>query len=220
MSGSVKTVVITLGDSSETFTSTSGAAFVAALANGATLTGGAHSDFTYTDAGGTVMTFGAPVDDQYGASPFCAHAGSNLNDCFALPTSIVRPDQATTSLTWDVHANCATQFNQDGSLDCQYGCASGRSPTASATRSISPTSPIRCRSIPTPSGDWFKRSGATLANGATNASISYNYVSSTVTEVTDTGGRVWRITTGTNSLGLRRPARAPTTSASPPRAGR
>ena len=27
----------------------------------------------------------------------------------------------TTSLTWDVHANCATQFNEDGGLDCQYG---------------------------------------------------------------------------------------------------
>jgi hypothetical protein len=121
ISGSVTTVVVTLGDSSESFTSTSGAAFVAAQGNGVTLTGGSHSDFTYTDAGGTVMTFGAPVDDQYGASPFCAHAQSNLNGCFALPTGITRPDQATTSLTWDVHSNCSTHFNDDGGLDCQYG---------------------------------------------------------------------------------------------------
>jgi YD repeat-containing protein len=205
VSGAVRTVVITLGDRSEQFTSTSGGAFVAAQGNGATLTGGEHADFTYTGGGGSTITFGAPVEDRLGASSFCSHSGANLNGCQALATGMARPDGATTSLDWDIATLCATTFNLDGSLDCQYAWrlagVTNNFGYALAFNYISDSVPLH----QLPSGDWFKRSGITLSHGADSRTISYAYPSGGVMEVTDMGGRVWRLTAGANSLGIRRP---------------
>jgi len=210
ISGSVTTVLVVLGDASESFTSTSGGTFVSALGDGAKLTGGNHSDFTYTGRDGTVVIFGAPADDQYGASNLCSHAGANQNGCTALAGSVTKPNGATTGFTWDVPSLCSTTFNPDGSLDCTYAWRlSGVSNSAGYAAAFSFVSnTIALHSLP--SGSWFKRSGVTLTNSnvsGASSSIAYSYVSSTVTDVTDAGGRTWRLTNDTSNriTGVRAP---------------
>jgi RHS repeat-associated protein len=201
VSGSVRTVVVTLGDRSERFTSTSGGAWVAAQGNGATLTGGNHDDFVHTASDGTTITFTAGIADQHGASNLCSHTKANQNGCYGLPTGIARPNALATSFTWDMLQNCSTVFNPDGGLDCTYFW---RLDTVGNTLGYAiDFSYVSNGSSPT--GDWYKRNGATLSNGSTTRSVSYNFVSSSVTDITDAGGRVWRLTAGTNSLGIRRP---------------
>jgi RHS repeat-associated protein len=211
ISGSVTYVSVVLGDSSESFTSTSGGAFVSARGDGAKLTGGNHSDFTYTGRDGTVVIFGAPADDQDGASNLCSHVGANQNGCTALATSVTKPNGATTSFTWDVPSLCSTNFNPDGSLDCAYAWRlSGVSNSAGYAAAFSFVSnTIALHSLP--SGNWFKRGGVTLTNAnvsGASSSIAYSYVSSTVTDVTDAAGRTWRLTNDTSNriTGVRAPA--------------
>jgi RHS repeat-associated protein len=207
ISGSVTTVSIVMSDRSENFTSTSGAAFVAAQGNGATLTGGGGSDFVYTDRSGTTITFGVPsgADDQNGASNLCGHAQANQNGCYAIALSSAGPNGGTISFEYDVRSLCASEYNEDGGLDCQYAWrVSGVSNSFGYAASFTyATNSVGTHQLPGP--DWFKRSGATLSNGGTTRSVSYSFVSSTVTDITDADGRTWRLTTGTNSIGIRRP---------------
>jgi RHS repeat-associated protein len=193
VSGSTTTASVVLGDFSENFTSTSGGAFVAASGDGSTLSSG----YTFTAGDGTTVTFGAPADDQYGASNLCGHVGANPNGCVALADTITSPSGLTTTFTWDMASLCSTTYNPDGSLDCSYAW---RLASASNSAGYEVAFSFVSNSIPfhqLPSGNWYKRSGATLSNsnvsGATR-SVSYSYVSSTVTDVTDAGGRTWRIT--------------------------
>lgn len=205
LSGSTVTVTLILGDRSERFVSTGGGAFVSSQGNGATLTGGNHTDFTYTAATGLVMTFGAPTDDQYGASNLCSHANAAQNFCYSLATGRTEPDGTTVAFGWDVHANCATVFNEDGSLDCSYGW---RVDTVTNSFGYAVDFSYVTDSVAfhqNPSANWFKRTGEVLSNGGTTRTVSNTFVSSTVTDVTDADGRVWRITNGTNALGIRRP---------------
>ena len=199
ISGSVKTVSISLGTRSENFTSTSGGPWVSVQGNGATLTG--SGDWVYTGPDGSTITFGAGTEDQYGASNFCSHVGANQNGCISLPTSISRPNSVATNFNWNVLPSCASQYNPDGGLDCTYHWRLG-----SISNSFGYQIDFSYVSNGfTPNSNWYKRNGATLSHGSTTRSVSYNFVSSTVTDITDTGGRTWRLTTGTNSIGIRRP---------------
>jgi RHS repeat-associated protein len=196
VSGSTTTVSVVLGDFSENFTSTSGGAFTAASGDGSTLTG-SHGDYSFTAGDGTTVSFGAPADDQYGASNLCSHANANQNGCVSLAGTITAANGLTTTFTWDMASLCSNVINPDGSIDCSYAwrlaSASNSAGYGVAFSFVSNT--IAFHSLP--SANWYKRSGATLSNsnvsGATR-SISYSYVSSTITDVTDAGGRTWRIT--------------------------
>src|SRR5436190_2622359 len=204
ISGGTTTVVVVLGDRSETFTST-GSGFTPAQANGATLSGGGGSAFVYTAPDGRAITFGAPADDQYGASNLCAHTNANQSSCCATALGMAQPDGMTVTFGWTVHANCSSTFNSDGSLDCTYAW---RLDTVenSFGYSVDFAYVTDFASLhQNPSPDWYKRSGETLSNGTTTRTVSNTFVSSTVTDMTDADGRVWRVTNGTNSLGIRRP---------------
>ncbi|HYJ52555.1 MAG TPA: hypothetical protein VEW04_05230, partial [Allosphingosinicella sp.] len=204
VSGGVTYVTIMLGDRSERFTY-NGSSYTPAQNNGARLTGGNHSDFTYTAADGTVIVFGAATDDQNGASNLCSHSNSDQTNCYAVATGLTQPDGMTVTFGWDVHANCASQFNPDGSLDCTYAW---RLDTVENSYGYAVDFDYVSNSVSlhqNPAPNWYKRSGETLSNGSTTATVSNTFVSSTVTDVTDSNGRTWRITNGTNSLGIRRP---------------
>jgi RHS repeat-associated protein len=204
LSGGTTYVTLILGDRSERFTYT-GSGYTSAQANGATLTGGQGSDFTYTASDGTVIVFGAATADQNGASNLCSHINANQSNCYALATSQTQPDGMTVTFGWDVHANCSTVFNPDGSLDCTYGW---RLDTVSNSFGYAVDFDYASDFVgmqQNPGPNWYKRAGATLSNGSTTAAASNTFVSSTVTDVTDANGRTWRFTTGTNSLGIRRP---------------
>jgi RHS repeat-associated protein len=205
IAGATKTVTLIFGDRSENFTSTSGGAFVSRQGNGATLTVAGQGDFTHISADGVVMTFGAPAEDQLGASNLCSHAHAGQNQCYSLALGLTQPNGMTIVFDWDVHANCATVLNGDGSVDCSF---SWRLDTvensfgyAADFSYVSDSTTIHQN----PSGNWFKRSGEVLSNGGTTRTVSNNFVSATVTDVTDADGRVWRLTSGTNALGIRRP---------------
>jgi len=203
-SGGTTTVAVMLGDRSERFTYT-GSGYTAAQGNGARLTGGGTSGFTYTGADGTVIVFGAPAEDQYGTSNLCSHANADQSNCYAVATGLTQPDGMTVTFGWDVHANCASQFNPDGSLDCTYAW---RLDTVGNSYGYAVDFDYVSNSVSlhqNPAPNWYKRSGETLSNGSTTATVSNNFVSSTVTDVTDSNGRTWRITNGTNTLGIRRP---------------
>lgn len=205
ISGSVTTVDVALGDHSERFTSTSGAAFVAAQGNGATLTGGAGG-YTYSDGHGTSITFGSPLDDAYGASNLCGHSNANQNGCMQIAVSQTGADVSQVDFTYDTHSNCSTVVNEDGGIDCVYYWR-----LANVTNSYGYQVDFAYVSNSAggihsaPSANWFKRAGATLSNGTTTRTVTNTFVSSTVTQVTDANGRTWQFTTGTNSLGIRRP---------------
>ncbi|MEA3034086.1 MAG: hypothetical protein QOH86_2102, partial [Sphingomonadales bacterium] len=196
VSGSTTTVSVVLGDFSENFTSTSGGAFTAASGDGSILTG-SHGDYSFKSSDGTTVTFGAPADDQYGASNLCSHAGANQNGCASLAGSVTAPSGLTTTFTWEMASLCSNTFNPDGSLDCSYAwrLTSASNGAGYGVAFAYVTDSIAFHSLP--ATNWYKRSGATLSNanvsGATR-SIAYSYVSSTVTDVTDAGGRTWRIT--------------------------
>ncbi|MEA3038616.1 MAG: hypothetical protein QOE79_1129 [Sphingomonadales bacterium] len=193
VSGGTTNVSVVLGDFSETFTSTGGSAFVPASGDGSTLTSG----YTFTASDGTTVTFGAPAEDQLGASNLCGHANADPNGCVGLADTITAPSGLTTTFTWDMASLCATITHPDGSLDCSYAwrLASATNGAGYGVAFSYVTDSIALRSLP--SANWYKRAGATLSNsnvsGATR-SIAYAYVSSTVTDVTDAGGRTWRIT--------------------------
>ncbi|MEA3063413.1 MAG: hypothetical protein QOJ94_3194 [Sphingomonadales bacterium] len=196
VSGSTTTVSVVLGDFSESFTSTSGGAFTAASGDGSTLTG-SHGDYSFKSSDGTTVTFGAPADDQYGASNLCSHAGANQNGCASLAGSVTAPSGLTTTFTWEMASLCSNTFNPDGSLDCSYAwrLTSASNGAGYGVAFAYVTDSIAFHSLP--ATNWYKRSGATLSNAnvsGASRSIAYAYVSSTVTDVTDAGGRTWRIT--------------------------
>jgi RHS repeat-associated protein len=207
VSGSTTTITLILGNSSVHFTS-SGSGFTSVEGNGGTLSG-SGSAYTYTDDGGTVIAFGIPgdIEDQGGASTFCNV--TSQSSCKLLAGSVTKPNGHALTLDWDVHANCATSFNPDGTLDCQYGWRLGgvSNSFGYALAFTFVTNSVTFHQNPSP--DWYKRSTATFSNanvGGATETVSYSYPSSTVTEVTDIGGRVWRFTTGTGGLvGIRRP---------------
>jgi RHS repeat-associated protein len=205
ISGATRTVTLMFGDRGESFTSTSGGAFVAVQGNGATLTGGNGADFTYTGANGNVVTFGAVADDQNGASNFCSHVNANQTNCYAAATGATQPDGLAVAFTYDVHANCASQYNMDGGLDCNYAW---RLDTVSNSYGYAADFSYVTNSASlhqNPSSNWYKRSGAVLSNGGTTRTVSNDFVSANVTRITDANGRMWQLTSGTNTLGIQRP---------------
>ncbi|MFN3818962.1 RHS repeat-associated core domain-containing protein [Blastomonas sp.] len=213
-SGGVATITINLGTRSETFTGSSGS-YTNTLANGSTLTG-AGGLFTHTSADGTVIQFGDPSGrPNGGATSFCAtdaEAG-----CFLAPLTITEPAGKTTTLEWTLHELCSTEFNEDFTLDCQYFWRLG-SVSNSHGYGIGfayQTDSVSWGSMP--STNWYTRTGASFFNyevGTTaQAAVTYSYPDSNTTEVTDTGGRVWRFTGASSVTGIRKPgASADTTS--------
>jgi RHS repeat-associated protein len=204
VSGSTTTAVVVLGDHSETFTY-NGTSYTPNQANGARLTGGDHADFAYVGSDGTVIVFGAGTEDRNGASNLCSHSNSNLTSCFAVPTSLTKPNGLTFTFEWDVHANCSTTFNPDGSRDCTFAWRLDTVANSFGNSVDFAYNPVVVSMYQNPGPTWYQRTGATLSNGTVTRTVDNNFVSSTATEVTDANGRVWTITDGTTTLGIQRP---------------
>ena len=198
--------------------------FPAATARGATLTtsdGGLSYD--YRSADGTLVTFtdgGAQWSD---GSNICNGSGTQT-ECDLLPTTITSPDGKTVTLGYEFWDTCSTQQAPDDPLDCthywrlagvwnSFGYEIGFSYAAAAGGSHA-----------NPPSGFSQRTGAAFTNsvagGGTLASVSYAYPSSGVVDVTDTGGRVWRVTSSGSVYAIRRPgASSDTTSAAHDTAG-
>lgn len=193
--------VVTVGTKFERFTS------LGTLPSGSSLTGGGGS-FQYQTRDGTVITFGDPSESFDPRSPFCNGSEEQTN-CSLKPVSITSPNGRTVALGWDVWFACQptrpnchlglriNEVSNDAGYAIRFSYASG------GTGGTTP-----------PPDSWSQRTGATFHNNSVSgspaqASTSYAYPSAGVTEVTDTAGRVWRLTgSGGGLAAIRRPGAA------------
>ena len=198
--------------------------FPAATARGATLTtsdGGLT--YLYRSADGTTIEFTDGGASGSATTNMCDGSGTQ-SECDLVPTTITSPDGKTVSLTYDFWDNCSTQQAPDDPLDCtHYWRVASVSNSFGYSVSFSYAAAGGFAHVNPPSA-FYQRTGAAFTNsvagGGTLASVSYSYPSSGVTDVTDTGGRVWRVTSNGSVYAIRRPgASADTTSASVDSAG-
>jgi len=212
-SGGSALMYVEFGNIVDTFT-ISGSTFTSTKANGATLTDTGGGTFRFSGSDGSridyVSTSSTDSTNTYVIQgPACALADAGT--C-AIPTEIVRPNGTTFTLNWDIYEKCVGGY--DSELNCLGPAAYFRFDGVTSSTGYSFTYAYATDSPGSgsaPQTNWYKRSGATFTNLVTTPStlpsVSYSYPSSTVTEVTDMGGRMWRFTNDSSSrlVGIRRP---------------
>jgi YD repeat-containing protein len=168
----------------------------------ATLTGGGSS-YAYRSADGTEIDFGDPTGNSEPGSNLCNDSEGQTH-CSLLPLSIASPDGKAVTIAWDTSSYCpfngsCTYYTRIASLSNSFGYRIAFSYAGGLNGNGIPTS------------GWFQRTGAAFYNdnvSTTNvqASTGYSYPATGVTQVTDTGGRVWRFAGTANGVtAIRRP---------------
>ncbi len=212
-SGGSTLAYVELGNISDTFT-ISGSTYTSTKSNGATLTDTGGGTFRYKAPDGSVIDYASTsstdsVNNYVLQGPACALADAGT--C-AIPTSIARPNGTTFTLSWDYYEKCVGGY--DSELNCLNPSSFFRLAGVSSSTGYSFAYTYSTNSPGTgssPATNWYKRTGATFTNLVTTPStlpsVSYSYPSSTVTDVTDMGGRSWRFTTDSSLrlVGIRRP---------------
>jgi RHS repeat-associated protein len=215
-SGTQATIRITFGAFSETFTGAATAtSFTSDQGSGATLTKVSAEQYTYRAADGSTASFTWPSGMTYGGGTAAFCAVGNEAPCDLLPQNLTKP--AGYGLTWNWHAgeNCRDRTLQNGEIvqDCVdfYRIADirGTGGWKVVLTYLNNTDPT---TYSLPVSDWYKRTGATFWNGATQVgSATIAYPSSTVTQLTDMGGRTWQVTRNATTqyvTAVRRPGSA------------
>ncbi|MBV8685761.1 MAG: RHS repeat-associated core domain-containing protein [Alphaproteobacteria bacterium] len=186
--------------------------FPGAEARGATLSGGGDS-YAYAAPDGSVVAFGDPSGNPAGGSTnFCDTSGTQAS-CVLLPTSIASPDGKTVILDYEFWRFCIRSTDPDVPVNCNYTPRLSRiSNSYGYSIAFAYASAAGSSFTSNPPATFRQRTGAAFYNNAAGsaalAAVSYAYPSAGVTDVTDTGGRVWRVTSGTGYYGLRRPGAA------------
>jgi RHS repeat-associated protein len=204
--GTARLTLVT-GTSSRTFTGpASGSSFASDQGTGDRLVKAAPALYRLTEADGTVTEFSQPGGGSLAVGGMCA-AGSETN-CRLLGLSTTAPSGASIAYDWLVEERCREE--QGLSLEPETVCGTyyrlaGIANNAGTSIAYDYADDS---SLGTPGPDWYKRSGATLSSiSGGSAATSYTFVSPTVTEVTDIGGRTWRLTrdAANRLVGIRRP---------------
>jgi RHS repeat-associated protein len=195
LSESLSNRSVSFGQRAEYFTGTS-----SQQSNGSTLT---FSDDAYVhrSADGTTTVFQR-------RDPDCTPSSST--SCQWLPSSITTPDGRQTVLGWDPWTICP-DVPIDQEVHCTVdsvrlgGIANSQGYSIAFTYAAGGSG-----GSGGPSLDWFRRTRADfynlVAGSSPQASVTYSYPSTGVTEVTDTGGWVWRISGSFNHVtAIRRP---------------
>ncbi|HEX9947116.1 MAG TPA: hypothetical protein VGA98_06205, partial [Allosphingosinicella sp.] len=201
--------------------------FPGAETRGASLAGSGNS-YQYRSPDGTVIAFGDPSPG--GDSTYCD--GTAQPSCILLPTTITSPDGKVVNINYEYYSLCVTSGGGGGGPPYEEPDPNDPPPTivcqntariASVTNSFGyeirftyASGTSGSSSVP---ASFHQRTGAKFHNvnagSAPLASVSYAAVSPGVTDVTDQGGRVWRVTSGSTHYAIRRPgAASDTTSAS------
>jgi RHS repeat-associated protein len=199
-------VIIFLADGTkDQFNTGGGGTWVAAKANGATLTGSASS-YTYTAADGTVIAFGHPD-----ASPITTLVSNVCNttsptNCVLVPKTVTNPNGMVITFTWETLLKLdpfgdpgtiypAEYFWRLKKVSNSYGYSATFTFTSNAT------------STP-PASTWYQRTTAEFRNDALSSSvqssIGYAYPVAGTMDITDTAGNAWRLT----NTSIRRPGEA------------
>jgi YD repeat-containing protein len=200
--------------------------FPEAQSRGAALSGSGNS-YEYRSPDGTVILFTDPSPGS--DSTYCD--GTVQPSCVLFPTTITAPDGKVVTINYEYYSVCVTSGGGGGGPPYEEPDPNDPPPTtacqntariASVTNSFGYEIRFAYASGTTGTGSvpatFHQRTGASFHNVAASssplASVSYAAVSAGVTDITDTGGRVWRVTTGSGGHAIRRPgAAANTTSA-------
>ncbi|HYW15956.1 MAG TPA: hypothetical protein VE891_07360, partial [Allosphingosinicella sp.] len=183
--------------------------FPGAESRGAALSGSGDS-YQYRSADGTVIAFSdpSPGDD----TTYCN--GSAQSFCVLLPTTITSPDGKVVTINYAFSHICINQPPPQNPDDEPPPPVCQNTPRiASVTNSFGYEVRFAYVSAPVTSGtvpaSFHQRTGASFYNSNAGssplASVSYSYPSSGVTDITDTGGGVWRVTSGASGHAVRRP---------------
>ncbi len=199
-------VIVEFGNYSDRFTR-SGATYTSTKADGATLTGTLEG-YLYTARDGTQITFRSAGSSTVYliAGPACQRSPTGA--C-AVPQSVRRPNGMTYTLNWDLAEHCTSFL--EGFCVAGFAFARFRGVSNSANYSLTINYATDMPGGGEPVAHWFVRTNAQFTNlddaPPSPPTATYTAVSSTVTDVTGTGGQVWRFTNGSSGrlTGIRRP---------------
>jgi len=196
--------------------------FPGAETRGATLSGGGAS-YQYHLADGTIVAFvnGDP-DYSSDSTNLCRDGSTDM--CSLYPSSITSPDGGTITFDYEYWSHCFTQTppgqprSPDDPVHCDYVPRLKSVANSDGYKIVFGYSDARTGGLNNPPASWFQRSGASFFNNVYStttpqASVSYAYPASGVTDITDMAGNVWRVTNSSALVAIRRPgASADTTS--------
>jgi RHS repeat-associated protein len=200
--GSVTNNVYLSDGISETFANT------ASLATGSTLDG-SGSSYTYTARDGTTVGFSDPSGSSNSASNLCN--GSGQANCSLLPTAVTSPDGRSIGIGYAVSEHCTVNVNNPDGVDCTYYARIYEISNSYGYRIAFSYATNSTGAGGIPTSAWFQRSGAAFYNDnvsttTAQASVSYAYPATGVTEVTNPAGEVWRFTGNSGGVtAIRRP---------------
>ncbi|HEX6375760.1 MAG TPA: RHS repeat domain-containing protein, partial [Allosphingosinicella sp.] len=183
----------------------------------------AGAEHHYRSADGTLIVFGDPTGSWSPASTYC-NGSAGQGGCTQLPLSIATPDGRSVGLDWEIWQSCEDEIiDPENPPDCSYWARIAQVSNGSGYRiafTYASNGNSSQNGVPPPDS-WQRRTSAALYNDLVSAtspqaSLSYAYPSTSIVEVTDSGGRVWRFAgTGLGITAIRRPgAPSDTTSVS------
>jgi YD repeat-containing protein len=190
--------------------------FPGAEARGAAISG-SGSSFVYRAPDGSAIEFGTGGAETGEISNLCLD-GAEQSFCNLVPVSIASPDGKTVTLDYEYWNNCVQPQSPDDPTDCTTYWRLAR-----VANSFGYAIAFSYASGPgtghvNPPASFYQRTGASFYNSSAGssalASVGYSYPSAGVTEITDQGGRLWRVTSTGTLYAIRRPgASSDTTSA-------
>jgi YD repeat-containing protein len=203
-SGSTQTIDIVLGNSYDRFVFTGGAGSGMSV-NG---TGATFDGTTYRTLNGVTITFAGNSQADH-ITNLCD--GNVPTNCTMLGDTMSGKSGLTVTLGWDIHENCATVFNPDGTLNCtDFWRLSSVSNEVGYSINWTFASNAGGGLHANPGPDWFRRTSAQLQNAnvasASWPTVTYANPSSGVTTIATPANETWRITeSGGVVTGVRRP---------------
>lgn len=171
------------------------------------------AEYHYRTADGTVIVFGDPSGSYSSTSTYC-NGSSGQGGCSQLPLSITTPDGRSVAIQWEIFQSCSGEIiDENNPPDCSYWARIDSVSNSFGYRvafTYASNGNSSSNGVPPPD-TWQRRTVADLYNDAVStttaqASLSYDYPTTNVIEVTDTGGREWRFAgNGLAITGIRRP---------------
>lgn len=183
--------------------------FPGAESRGSTLAGGGSS-YQYRSPDGAVISFTDPNAGESDISNFCGAAVPS-SSCLLVPTSITSPQGKSITLTYEFWRRCDRQTEPDQPINCTFTPRLANVSNSQGYSIAFSYASAAGGGFVNPPATFRQRTGATFHNTTAGsgalASTSYSYPSNGVTQVTDTGGRVWQVTSllGSGTIGIRRP---------------
>lgn len=174
---------------------------------GATLTLNGDGTSTYRSLSGVAIVF-VGNDDPTLITNRCSSAVTT--NCTMLTSTVTGKSGLAVTYDWDIHQNCSTTVNTDGTTDCteSWRLASVGNGAGYAITWTFATNSVGSHSNPAP--DWFRRTSAELTNANASSSswptVTYNAPSSGVETITTPASETWRITSTSGRVtAVRRP---------------